>query len=39
MQTYRPSAAWLRSNLTKEDLVYYINAQLKNYKPTRNEVR
>jgi len=39
MQTYRPSNAWLRSNLTKEDLVYYINAQLKNYKPTRNEVR
>ena len=39
MQTYRPSAAWLRSNLTKEDLVYYINTQLKNYKPTRNEER
>jgi uncharacterized protein YxeA len=39
MQTYRPSTTWLRSNLTKEDLVYYINAQLKNYKPTRNEVR
>ena len=39
MQTYRPSTAWLRANLTREDLVYYINAQLKNYKPTRNEVR
>jgi hypothetical protein len=39
MQTYRPSATWLRSNVTKEDLVYYINTQLKNYKPntTRNE--
>ena len=39
MQTYRPSATWLRNNLSKEDLIYYINAQLKNYKPTRNEVR
>jgi hypothetical protein len=39
MQTYRPSTTWLRANLSREDLVYYINAQLKNYKPTRNEVR
>jgi hypothetical protein len=39
MQTYRPSTSWLRTNTSREDLVYYINAQLKNYKPTRNEVR
>lgn len=31
MQKYRPSYAWLRSHITEEDVLYYINDKLKNY--------
>jgi hypothetical protein len=31
IQQYRPTEKWLRQNLTEEDLVYYINKQLKRY--------
>jgi hypothetical protein len=31
MQQYRPTVEWLRKNLTEEDLLYYINKQLKRY--------
>lgn len=32
MQQYRPSAKWLRSHPTDEDILYYINEKLKLYK-------
>ncbi len=31
MQQYRPSAEWLRRNVTEEDVTYYINEKLKVY--------
>jgi hypothetical protein len=32
MQKARPSYEWLRSHQSEEDLLYYINSQLKKYK-------
>lgn len=32
MQACRPSYAWLRKHVSEEEMVYYINAQLKKYK-------
>jgi hypothetical protein len=32
MEKYRPTAAWLRKHPTEEDVMYYINEKLKEYK-------
>ncbi|HMP91889.1 MAG TPA: hypothetical protein PKD90_03405 [Phnomibacter sp.] len=37
MRLYRPTEEWLRENLKEEDMVYYINKQLKRYLRGINE--